>query len=417
MPIPLARLWLAVLLGYLALGATLQELPSYVSERFAAGPFVVGVTVGIAFAGTALARPFAGRAGDAGWSRGVAASGGVLTALAAVGHLVAPGIGPLLAARVAMGIGEAALFSGILPWVLSASEPGRSGRAAGWFGLSMWGGLAAGPLLTVAAHAVGDSSTLWALVIALPVGSTILVLSTRPPVGTKARIRVRGWRELVPAGVGAPGAVLGLAAYGYGTLTALLVLFLGRPGMGGRQLGLVVFALAFLGTRAAGSPLVDRLGALAVVRVVLVVDVVGFAVLALAGSAIVALCAVAAIGIGLGLIYPATSKLTLARTAQLSGGAALGAMTSLWDLGVLVAGPVGGLAAAVGGFRVAFWVAAASCVAALLLAVRPWRECVKLGEARVELGEGNSAGGEAIQEVGVPVGARPARRYEAGFRP
>ncbi|MGH3430327.1 MAG: hypothetical protein ACREHV_16945 [Rhizomicrobium sp.] len=76
MYVPLARLWLAVLLGYLALGATLQELPNYVSERFAAGPFVVGLTVGIAFAGTALARPIAGRAGDAGRSRSVAAAGG-----------------------------------------------------------------------------------------------------------------------------------------------------------------------------------------------------------------------------------------------------------------------------------------------------------------------------------------------------
>ncbi|MGH3430326.1 MAG: MFS transporter [Rhizomicrobium sp.] len=288
--------------------------------------------------------------------------------LAAAGHLIAPGIGPLLAARVAMGIGEAALFSGVLPWVLSASEPARNGRVAGWFGLSMWGGLAAGPLLTVAAHAVGDSATLWALVIALPVGSTILILSTRPPVGTKARIRVHGWRELVPAGIGVPGAILGLAAYGYGTLTALLVLFLGRPGMGGRQLGLVVFALAFLGTRAAGSPLVDRLGALSVVRVVLIVDVAGFVGLALAGSATVALFAVVGIGIGLGLIYPATSKLTLTRTAQLSAGAAMGAMTSLWDLGVLVAGPVGGLATAVGGFRVAM-----STASRTLLEGRPSR--------------------------------------------
>ena len=48
--VPVARLWASVMLGYLALGATLQELPSYIAVRFHAGPLVVGVTVGLAFA-------------------------------------------------------------------------------------------------------------------------------------------------------------------------------------------------------------------------------------------------------------------------------------------------------------------------------------------------------------------------------
>ena len=75
--VPVARLWASVMLGYLALGATLQELPSYVAVRFHAGPLVVGVTVGLPFAGTAVARPLAGRAGDAGRSRDTAIAGGL----------------------------------------------------------------------------------------------------------------------------------------------------------------------------------------------------------------------------------------------------------------------------------------------------------------------------------------------------
>ncbi len=69
--------------------------------------------------------------------------------------------------------------------------------------------------------------------------------------------------------------------------------------------------------------------------------------------------AVALAGVGLGLVYPAATKLTLGRAEAARAGAAVGAMTSFWDLGILMAGPVSGLVAAGPGFRAAFWIAAA----------------------------------------------------------
>ncbi|NIH83897.1 MFS transporter [Amycolatopsis granulosa] len=365
--VPVTRLWLAVLCGYLALGATLQELPGYVSGHFHQRPFAVGVAVGLAFAGTAAARPFAGRAGDAGRARPVAMTGGVLTAVAGVGHLLAPDIGTLLAARLVMGVGEAALFSGCLPWVLSGIAPSRRGRVTGWFGLSMWGGLSAGPLLAVAVGSAGGASAVWSAVLTLPALSTVLIASTRRPARPATSVSVRGWRDLVPAGVGIPGMVLGLAAYGYGSLTALLVLFLATPGIGGTGTGLAVFSVAFLATRAAGSPLVDRYGGLATARVVLPIEAAGLALLAMATSPVAALIAVAVTGAGLGMIYPATTKLTLRNAGGLTTGTAVGAMTSFWDLGILVAGPVSGLIAATAGFPAAFATGSGAAVLAVVL--------------------------------------------------
>jgi MFS family permease len=323
---PLVRLWTAVLFGYLVLGATLQELPHYVAGRFHAGPFAIGVTVGIAFAGTAVARPLAGRAGDAGRSRSTATAGALLTAVAAAGHLLAPDLGLLLAARLLMGAGEAALFSGTLPWVLAGVRPSRAGRVAGWFGL---------------------------------------------------------------------------ASYGYGTLTALLVLFLSSTGSGaGQGFGLAVFSASFLVTRAAGSPLVDRYGGLPVARVVLLAESAGLAMLATAGGGPFALCAVAVAGVGLGLIYPAATTLTLRRASAAAAGAAVGAMTSFWDIGILVAGPLAGFIAANGGFRVAFWVAAAMPLLALAVTSTAARPCSTLmeeapGAAPALAGTRHASGGGA----------------------
>jgi MFS family permease len=368
--VPVGRLWAAVLFGYLALGATLQELPRYVAVRFHAGPLVVGITVGLAFAGTAAARPLAGRAGDAGRSRGTAMAGALLAAAAAAGHLLAPDLWVLLAARLVMGVGEAALFSGTLPWVLAEVQPSRAGRVAGWFGLSMWGGLSVGPLFAVAAGHVGGPAAVWSLVIALPLASAALIASTPAQVRSPFRARAGGWHGLLPRGAGVAGVILGLASYGYGTLTALLVLFLGTRELGGQAiqaLGLAAFSAAFLLTRAAGSPLVDRYGGLAVARWVLLAESAGLALLASASSGPVALGAVAVTGVGLGLIYPASTRLTLDQAARPAAGAAVGAMTSFWDLGILVAGPAGGLIAENLGFRAAFWMAAAIALGSLAI--------------------------------------------------
>ena len=368
---PVRRLWAAVFCGYLALGATLQELPGYLTGRFGSGPALAGLAVGLAFAASALVRPFAGAAGDAGWSRPVVMAGAGLTVLAALGHLFAPGFGVLLVARLVMGAGEAALFSAALPWVLAATPAGRGGRVAGWFGLSMWGGLALGPLLAVLAHRCGGSAAVWWLVAALPVVSGALVATTRSarPRHLERRTGLGGWRELVPRGGGLPGLCLGLAAYGYGTVTALLVLYLGGQGIGGESAALTVYAAAFLLTRAAGSPLIDRYGGARVLRVVLCVEIVGLALLAAVPSESVALAGTALAGVGVGLVYPSAAAMTLHRAAR-SPGLAVGAMTSLWDLGILVAGTVGGLLAAHLGYRVAFAVAAGAGALALAVASR-----------------------------------------------
>ncbi|GAA1993110.1 MFS transporter [Amycolatopsis minnesotensis] len=361
------RLWAAVLCGYLALGATLQELPGYLTGTFAAGPAITGLTVGAAFAATAVTRPFAGRAGDAGLARLVVMTGGALTAVAALGHLLAGNVVVLLVARLVMGAGEGALFSAALPWVLSRAPAGLRGRVTGWFGLSMWGGLACGPLLAVGFHELGGSTAVWWLVLALPLASTALVATTPRATGERTRLRPTSWRDLVPRGVGATGTCLGFAAYGYGTLTALLVLHLTVDGIGGENLGLAVFSVAFLVVRAAGSPLVDRLGGVRVAQAVLVVEAAGLVLLATAATSAVALAGAAVTGAGLSLIFPSTATVTLGRTGALRPGVAVGAITSCWDLGILAAGPLGGLVADRYGYRPAFLVAAGVALAAFAL--------------------------------------------------
>ncbi|TCC48775.1 MFS transporter [Kribbella capetownensis] len=372
MGVPVRRLWVAVLCGYLAFGATLQALPAYVPEKFGGGALASGTAVGIAFLATACGRPVAGWLADAGWSRPVVVAGGVLTALGGLGQLLAPSLIILMIARLVMGAGEAALFSAALPWVLSGMRMAQRGRAAGWFGLSMWGGLAAGPVI---ASLIGDR--VWWVVVGLAAASALLVLTTRSDPGRiEPLVRIRRFRDLVPVGVPLPGATVGLAAYCYGTVAALLVLRLRADGIGGDGIALAVFAAAFLVIRFAGSPAVDRYGGRTVAAVTVTIEVVALVGLALVGEAVGALVFTALAGCGMALIYPACVSMTLDRVRGLRPGVSMGVMTSFWDLGVMVAGPLGGLVAERLGFPAAFYLAAvsaAACVVVCLVFLRQRR--------------------------------------------
>lgn len=350
----------------MAFGATLQELPRWVHERFGSGAATSGLAIGIAFAATAVCRPFAGRLGDAQHARPVVIAGGVLIAIGALGQLLAPNVALLLAARLVMGAGEAGLFSGALPWVLAITASDERGRVAGRFGLSMWGGLAAGPLVAVGVGHLSGSHAVWLAVIALGVLSAFLVTFTPAQTGERsASSRRAGWRDIVPGGAGLPGLAFGLAAYGYGTISAVLILYLTDSGLGGASVGLVVFAGAFLATRWLGSPTVDRYGGATVATAGLVVEVAGFVLLAAVEALPAALIGVAMVGVGVSLTFPATVATTLSRTGTAGAGSSIGATTSFWDLGILAAGPISGLLATGPGYSAAFFTAAAAGFVAL----------------------------------------------------
>ncbi len=125
-----------------------------------------------------------------------------------------------------------------------------------------------------------------------------------------------------------------------------MILYLTDSGLGGASVGLVVFAAAFLATRWVGSPTVDRYGGATVAVVVLLIEFAGFVLLAAVHALSAVLTGAALVGIGISLTFPATVAMTLRRTGTVSAGTSVGATTSFWDLGILVAASVSGLLAA-----------------------------------------------------------------------
>lgn len=370
---PVVRLWLTVLFGYLAFGETLQVLPGLTTSRFGAGPLLVGLVIGVASLASAALRPVAGRAADAGWARRSVLAAGALGVLGGLGHLWSPNLAVLFGARLLLGASEGALFVAAVSWILRLTSLKRRGNIAGWFGLSMWGGLALGPVLAVGLEHLGGLDAVWAAVIGLPAVGFALTLTTRP--AAKPAARVAGPRALLPAPARLPGVVLGLASYGYGTIVSLLLLRLRDGDLGGQSIALAIFAAAFVITRAAGSPLVNWLGGPPIAAASSLVEALGLALIGLANSMTLAVAGIVICGVGTAMLYPATVAIAVERVPPNQHGAAVGAMTSLWDLAIVAAGPIGGLIVHIAGYPAAFGLAAGTSVtAALMVAAIPGNE-------------------------------------------
>ncbi|KAF2420873.1 MFS transporter [Microbacterium sp. B35-30] len=392
---PVRRLWLSVFLAYLAFGGTLQLLPMSLESRFQSDAAFIGLAVGTAFAATAACRPFAGWAGDAGAGRPVVVLGGVLTLAGVLGQALAVDEWHVLVARVVMGSGEAAVFSAALPWVLRGVPADRRSSTAGLFGMSMWSGLSLGPLL-MGGVVLGGETAAWLTLATLGLASALAAVAT-PTSGPVAPPPFQA-RSFWPRGVGSSAVIFGLAAYGYGTITAVLVLHLAH-GAGGAEFGLPVFAGAFLLVRITASRAVDRFGGPTVAVATLTAESAGFVLILTTDAAAAALVGVALVGAGCSLAFPAVVGITLSRPTGRTSGGVIAGVTSFWDLGALAAAVCAGILATEFDTRAAFAAAVTATILALVIAVwtsRQGRRAVTQRDARTSsahraLGPGRSS--------------------------
>jgi MFS family permease len=370
--VPYWRLWSACFLGFGAIGMTMQVMPAYAHERWGADAITAGLAVTIGSLATMFSRPVSGWLADQSGGRGVAMAGAILALIGGIGHLVATNLPTQVLARLFLGAGEGALFTGSVGWILAHTEQSQRGKIAGHFGLSMWMGLASGPMLATALMALGTYRNVWIAATMLPVLSWVLVASTRP----EGRIASGGTnirRALFPKAAWLPGASGAFASIGYGIIAAFLVPRFSALDFAGRNFALTVFGIAFMMTRFLGSGYADRFGGRRVLLTAFLIEAAGLAGLYLAQLEWLAFAATALTGAGLSLLIPSVTSLVTEAADPRERTAALGAVTSAWDLGTAVGGPLGGLVAGASDAGPFALGAVAALIAIVPLALNPKR--------------------------------------------
>lgn len=362
--------------GYAGLTAVIPVLPGFVRDHLGGTDLMVGLVVTATALTALLTRPFAGRFADRHGHRLVMRTGALIVAAGGAAYFLPLGVAPLIAIRLMLGIGEAALFTAGAVWTVSLAPHSRRGQLIGLYGVSMWGGISVGTLLGATLQHFGYRAV-WGFAALAPLIALGLISLVPDPrwqlegaedsgaaeTGGQPAVPARqglagALRTLVPRPVVLPGTALALAAAGYSGLAAFVILMLKARGIGSGVAVLSLFSAVYAGTRLFIGHFPDKHGPRRVAACSGAGEAAGLLIIAAAPNLPVALLGSLVMGVGFSLLHPSLALMVMNRTDRSAQGVALGAYTSFWDLGIGVWGPLTGVIASGLGYPAVFVVGA-----------------------------------------------------------
>src|SRR3954447_14344653 len=362
-----AGVFTSVLCCFMAIGAVLPILPRYVHGPLASGDVAVGLWVGAVACTARRARPIGGRLADGRGRRPVVVAGMLLSATGGAMYFLPLGVPGLILARFVLGVGDGWVFTAGATWIVDLAPLHRRGQAIGLFGLSIWGGLALGPVVGEALYSAGGYNAVWTLAAIAPVVGALVARQVPDPHQPVEREPGTPRGSLLPKPVRLPGVALALAHIGYRAVAGFLVLHLSHRGIAHGAAAFTAFAASVVLTRLLLGSLPDRVGPRVTAMGAFVAETAGLVLIGSAHSWLAAALGAVVMGTGFSLLFPSLALIVMNRVGEEGRGAGMGAFTAFFDVGVGLGAPLAGAVAAVAGYDAAFYVAAgaAACGGAL----------------------------------------------------
>lgn len=379
--------WLIVLastLGNLVNSASAPLVSSVVQRELGGDAALAGLLVSLSAFASIVAMPVAGGVIDRFGVRPVVITAAAISVVGLAIVLIGLSMPSLATGRLLFGAGNSAVATALTTWVVVAIPRRERGRALSLFGLSVWVGLALGPVLGENISQTFGYDATWVVAIVLQLIALLVAL------GVPAPTSARGSRASAIGGLGIgskngsgllvafrpvwiPGAVAMVAWAGEGFMMAFLIQHLVRNGLSpdgvlGAASVFTVFAAAVIVTRLVLGGLPDRIGAVATARFALIAVGSGLAVLAISQNFAVAAIGAVLIGTGYAPLYPALTMLATEDLAARRHGTGLGLFSSMTSIGHAGGSLIGGLLVmAVGESTTLLILAAAQFLAIILL--------------------------------------------------
>ena len=344
---------LASTAGHIVNGATTPVIPRLAEDQLGADPALAGLLVSLAAFASIIAMPIAGALTDRWGPRRVILAAALLSAVGLALVLVMLSIPSLAVSRIVFGAGNAAVATALTAWVVAEAPVGERGRALSFFGLSVWVGLALGPVLGDSLLQSFGHRAVWAAAVVIQLLGLLCALSARDGsaprrAATATRTRASGALRTILTSALRPGSVGFIAWAGEGFLIAFLITHLvgqgvETGGLFGAANVFTVFAASVVVARLLMGGLPDRIGAATTARASLVVLAAGLGVLAIAHTFSTAAIGAALIGLGYSPLFPA---LTLLATRDLDAdrrATGVGVFSAFTSAGYAVGSLVGGL--------------------------------------------------------------------------
>ncbi len=367
-----AALSAAVLAFFVAGGVFLPAIPRLVIGPMEGDGVAVGIVVGAFSISSVLMRPFAGRLADRRGRRLGLLAGAAITVLATFGHLVANDVQVLLVMRFLLGAGEALFFVAAIAAATDLAPESRRGEAISLISLSIYLGVAIGPLVAETVLAASGFQAVW--LVAGAISLVALALSWLAPETLSAEKRAE--HPPNPRLIDRRGVTAGLLAlcgiWGMGPFFAFLPLMTDSLGTGASTY-FGVFAIVVVVLRVFGAKLPDQIGAARLSGTALIFSAVGMAISGLVPTEIGLLIGTAIFAIGVAFTFPALMSMAVVGVPSGERGVVVGTASLFVDVSFGISPALLGLLAQWTGYPPTFLVSAviAAFGAAWLLIRRP----------------------------------------------
>jgi MFS family permease len=375
---PFISLSAAVLAFFISGAVFLPVVPRFTIGPLEGDDFAVGLVLGAFAVSSLLMRPFAGRFADRRGRRVVLIAGALITVAASFGHLFAGSIPLLIVMRLLLGVGEALFFVAALAAATDLAPDHRRGEAISLISLSLYLGLAIGPVIGEAALELWGFGAAWlasGAIAAAAVALSWFAPETLPP---DARSTPSSGQQLLHRRGLEPGLLLLCGVWGMGPFFAFLPLLADERDLGGAGTFFAVFAIVVVVLRILGAKLPDRIGAAKLSGTALVVSAAGLAIAGLMPTYLGLLVATFIFGIGVAFTFPAIMAMAVIGVEADERGAVVGTAGLFVDAAFGLSPAILGLLAQTFDYPATFLVSAvvAAFGAAWLLIRRPGRLAV-----------------------------------------
>jgi len=363
----------ATLAFFISAGIVLPVAPRFAEQSLGADQLGIGVAIASFSIAALILRPIVGWSSDRFGRRPLLIGGSLLAVAALALHLVAADLAVFIVARALLGAGEGFFFVAALAAASDIAPVARRGEALSFLSLSLYLGLAVGPLIGEALLGVGSYFAVW-LAAGVVAGIAVVLAWLTPETMPRAlgRERPGGQRAplIHPAGL-FPGLVILLGLWGMAGFLTFLPLYAREVGLEGAALPLAAYALVVIGLRIVGARLPDRIGAARLSGAALACSAVGLAMIGFLPNVAALLIGTVVFAIGVAFTMPALLALAVSRVPDGERGTVVGTAALFLDLAFGIAPVVLGLIAARTGYGPTFLVSAAlAALASGLLIVR-----------------------------------------------
>lgn len=321
----------AALVFFVSGGIALPIAPRFATGPIGADAIGFGIAIGIFAIASLAVRPLVGWIADRHGRRPLLISGAFMTAAAFLLHLAATDLLVFIVARATLGAAEAAFLVAGIAAGGDLAPPRRTGEALSLLSLSIYVGLAIGPVVGETVLAQGGFNAVWVTAAALAVVAGalgVLAPETRPATPPDGAPRGRLFH---PAGV-MPGLLVLSATWGMAAFLTFIPLHALELGLEGAATALAVFGVVVLVVRLFGAKLPDRVGPVRLAGTALAATAAGLLLVGVLPGQAGLLAGTVVLAVGIALAVPAILTLAMGRAPAEERGSVVGTTSLFLDV-------------------------------------------------------------------------------------